>query len=80
VLARALAYNILKDPNWMALYPFACTERIAIELLPIPAELNNSEPVVRDLDLTWAWSSLGIWTAIGFGVLVARIRNVEVVG
>jgi ABC-type transport system involved in multi-copper enzyme maturation permease subunit len=68
----------LDDPNLLAIYPYSCVRRIALDLLPTPA-YQPEIPMLARMDVARAWTSLGIWTAAGAGILVLRVRRVEVV-
>jgi ABC-type transport system involved in multi-copper enzyme maturation permease subunit len=68
----------LDDPNLLAIYPYSCVRRIALDLLPTPAYAPEI-PMLARMDLSRAWTSLGLWTAASLGILVLRVRRVEVV-
>lgn len=75
-LAQILSREVFRDPNWLAISPKACVDRITMEYLP-----SVSERWVHTgtLDIVAAWTGIALWTAAGLTVLTLRIRKVEVV-
>lgn len=82
VLALGVSQHLaqpLDDPDLLAIYPYHCVQRIAIDVMPTPQTLRPGTGFLEKMDVSWAWTSLGIWTAAGLLVLVLRVRRVEVV-
>ncbi len=75
-LAQILSREVFRDPNWLAISPKACVDRITMEYLP-----SVSERWIHtwNLDIVAAWTGIALWTAAGLTVLTLRIRKVEVV-
>jgi len=71
--------HVFRDQNWLAVSPYACVHRIGMEMMPVPDALRLDSARLMRLDVKWAWTGLGSWTALGLGTLIARIRRVEVV-
>ena len=80
MLPRMLAEHIFDNNDWLAISPVHCAHRFAIELLEVPAQVDPDYPGMRALGFRWAAIGATLWTALGFGLLVSRIRTVEVVG
>jgi ABC-type transport system involved in multi-copper enzyme maturation permease subunit len=70
--------EVLESPGWLALSPYACVHRIAIDLLPVPIELSDTA-TLEQLGIRTAWICYAAWTALGLFVLTLRVRRVEVV-
>jgi ABC-type transport system involved in multi-copper enzyme maturation permease subunit len=68
----------LDNPNLLSIYPYFCVRRIALDLLPTQAYVPEV-PMLARMEVARAWTSLGIWTAASLGILVVRVRRVEVV-
>ncbi|MHC4549310.1 MAG: ABC transporter permease [Planctomycetota bacterium] len=79
VLAQLLARQVFADPAWLALSPSQSVRRIAFDVLPVRGPLAFRGRHLQSMDVGLAWLSVGLWTAAGLAVLVARIRRVEVV-
>jgi ABC-type transport system involved in multi-copper enzyme maturation permease subunit len=79
IMGELLARQIFRDPTWRAVSPSACVSRIAVQFLPLPDTLPQGRGFSVDMDLGAAWLGVGLWTAAGLAVLLARIRKVEVV-
>jgi ABC-type transport system involved in multi-copper enzyme maturation permease subunit len=79
VMGDLLAREIFRDPNWHVVSPGACVVRIATSVLPLPDVVASQRRIPTGMDVGVAWLGLGLWTAAGLGLLVARIRKVEVV-
>lgn len=69
------ARQVFHDPNWLALSPKACIDRIVEDHLPMP---RDGARAFR-LAVGGAWIGITAWTVVGVAVLFARIRKVEVV-
>jgi len=74
----ALLAHTFHDPAWLALSPERAVQAISNHVLPLPRELilRRGRPLPP---IGIAWTSLGLWTAVGLAVLLGRIRRVEVV-
>ena len=79
IMGHLLAREIFRDPTWRAVSPGACVLRVASDILAVPEGLTSQRRFPSGMDVGAAWIGLGLWTAAGLGLLVARIRNVEVV-
>ncbi|MEM8884396.1 MAG: ABC transporter permease subunit [Planctomycetota bacterium] len=83
VFSNATVELITEDPRWYALDPFYSAQAVAHHLLPeipkldLPARALPRQAL--QIPLSVAWSSLAGWTALGVGLLVWRVRRVEVV-
>lgn len=75
-IAQILSRKVFQDPNWLAISPNACVDRITMEYLPYVSErwIHTGQ-----LDIGAAWTGIALWTAAGLTVLTLRIRKVEVV-
>lgn len=71
--------EVLDNRGFLALSPYACVHRIALDLLPVPIELSEDTKYLEGLGIRTAWFGLGLWTSGGIAVLVTRVRRVEVV-
>ncbi|HEX5138406.1 MAG TPA: ABC transporter permease subunit [Planctomycetota bacterium] len=71
--------DVLESPGWLALSPYACVHRIAIDLLPVPIGLSDDTAALEKLGIGTAWTGYAAWTALGLFVLTLRVRRVEVV-
>jgi len=78
-LGALLAAQVFHDPAWLALSPWACVQRLGMELLQLPERLQFEDRLLRGLSMRWAWTGFWGWSIAGFAVLVARVRRVEVV-
>jgi len=78
-LSQLISRPVLRDPDWLAIAPQTAIMRIHVDLMAIEQERFMSRAHFRALDVGVAWNSVWLWTAAGFGVLVWRIRKVEVV-
>jgi len=79
ILGNLFAFQVFRDPAWRALSPLACVERIAIWILPLPPRFEMGSRRLAQLDVGLAWTAISIWTGAGLGLLLLRIRKVEVV-
>jgi len=79
LMGHLLAREIFHDPTWRAVSPGSCVLRIATDILAVPEGLTSQRRFPTGMDVGAAWIGLGLWTTAGLGLLVARIRNVEVV-
>jgi len=79
VMAKLLSHQIFGDADWQAVSPWLAGRRIAMEMLPVPPHLDRGDPMLPDMAVGAAWKSLGLWTAAGLGVVIAKVRRVEVV-
>lgn len=77
-MSRHLA-DALRDPDLLVIEPYACVQRIALDLLPVPTQRRPGTEHLETIDVGLAWTGFGIWTALGLFVLVLRVRRVEVV-
>ena len=75
-IASILSREVFRNPNWLAVSPKACVDRITMESLPAVSErwVHTGQ-----LDIGAAWTGVALWTAAGLAVLTLRIRKVEVV-
>jgi ABC-2 type transport system permease protein len=74
VLARFLG------ASWEALSPYGCIQRIGVELFDVPDRLLiRTRASLKELGVGWAWAGVALWSALGLGLLVVRVRRVEVV-
>ncbi|MHC4974403.1 MAG: ABC transporter permease [Planctomycetota bacterium] len=80
IMGELLAREIFRDPSWRAVSPNACVSRIAVQVLPLPEVMpQRRSSLIAEMNVGAAWLGVGLWTAAGLAVLVARIRKVEVV-
>jgi ABC-type transport system involved in multi-copper enzyme maturation permease subunit len=79
IMGDLLAREIFREPDWRVVSPGACVVRIATDLLPVPDRFASGRGMPTGMGVGVAWLGLGLWTAAGLGLLVARIRKVEVV-
>lgn len=71
--------NVLRDAKWLAISPYSCVHRIALDLLPVPPQLSTNTGFLEECSLRGAWIGFGVWVALGLGTLIVRVRRVEVV-
>jgi ABC-2 type transport system permease protein len=71
--------EVLDNFDWIAVSPYACVYRLALHLVPVPGALSEDTADFEKFGVPAAWAGLGLWTALGLGALVLRIRRVEVV-
>jgi ABC-type transport system involved in multi-copper enzyme maturation permease subunit len=71
--------EVLDDAGWLALSPYSCVHRIAIDLLPVPAGLSDDTAELERLGVRVAWSGFAAWISLALATLVLRVRRVEVV-
>ena len=76
--ATIFARQVFDDPSWFAMSPKASVDRITMEFLPAAKKLDERR-FLYQMPVSTAWFGLAVWTAAGLGLLVARIRKVEVV-
>lgn len=82
VVTGGLAFHLahaLGDASWLAVSPYACVQRIGIDLVPVPEQLREDTRFLATLSVRGAWTGAGLWAALSLGTLVARVRRVEVV-
>jgi hypothetical protein len=66
--------------SWEALSPYGCIQRIGVELFDVPDRLLiRTRASLKELGVGWAWAGVALWSALGLGLLVVRVRRVEVV-
>ena len=73
------AQEVFRDPAWYALSPEKSVQALTNHFLPLPEQLVGRRGAAMLPPINVAWMSLGLWTAGGLALLVARIRKVEVV-
>jgi len=80
--------EVFNEPAWAALSPWSSIERVMAEFLPMPelampGMFGSRQRIPLPGEPEWeagpAWISLAVWSALGLGALVWRIRKVEVV-
>jgi ABC-type transport system involved in multi-copper enzyme maturation permease subunit len=79
VMSNVLKHAAAGGAAWEAVSPGNCIQRIGAELMPLPAKAGMGDPGILNIPLAAAWTGAGAWTVAGLGILVVRIRNVEVV-
>lgn len=80
VLTSGLAFHLRElDSTWLAISPYACVQRIGIDLVEVPARARSGSLFLDALPVREAWIGAGVWTAVGLGALFLRVRRVEVV-
>jgi len=82
VIMAGLSFHLalaLGKPSLLALSPYACVQRIGMELMVIPEALRAEMNALSVMPIRAAWTGVSIWTALSLGVLVLRVRRVEVV-
>jgi ABC-type transport system involved in multi-copper enzyme maturation permease subunit len=81
-IMAGLAFHLaegLDKPSLLALSPYACVQRIGMEFIDVPAALRSELNFLSGMPIRAAWTGAGIWTALSLGVLILRVRRVEVV-
>lgn len=79
-LGHALAREVFHDGRWFLLSPTQALQRIAAEVMPVPASSGIRIPRrLAEVGVGWAWGSVGAWTALGFLLVVLKVRRAEVV-
>lgn len=82
VITGPLAWHLseaLRDPTLLVISPYACVQRIGMEMVDVPAQLRANTADLARLPAREAWIGACAWTALGLGTLVVRVRRVEVV-
>jgi ABC-type transport system involved in multi-copper enzyme maturation permease subunit len=74
-----LLSGVLQEPEWLVLSPLTVLHRITLDLMPVPPELSTDTAYIEALNVSTAWAGLAAWTAASLGVLLWRVRRVEVV-
>jgi ABC-type transport system involved in multi-copper enzyme maturation permease subunit len=81
-VTSGLAFHLsgaLRDATWLAISPTACIQRIGMDLIEVPAQLRTDLRYLEKLAVREAWIGAGAWAGLGLGILVVRVRRVEVV-
>jgi hypothetical protein len=79
VMSQMLSFALFGNDAWQAVSPGNCIQRIAADLLPLPAAARLVDPHIEAMPVSAAWLGASGWTAAGLAALVVRIRKVEVV-
>jgi len=79
IASEILVREVFENPSFYAVSPFRSVRRIAIEMLPIPRQLDREVGVLGEMPFSAAWTGLALWTGGSLALLALRIRRVEVV-